>query len=269
MKLRTIGGAMMLPTIMIPLYFGGYLTLAIMLFISAVASYEYIKAFHLNHLLLRVIALIGTFAYYGMVYFTDETYILEFLVGYLIVLLIIYAIKYPKYYFKDIGVLFMGFFYTNVMFSYMLLVRQTDNGIWYVWLILVIPFMSDIFAYLFGRWLGKHKLTPKLSPNKTVEGAVAGVIGGIVGAIGYGFVMYLLGADNMLNYLPHLTALGVLGAVFGQIGDLVASGIKRTNDIKDFGNLIPGHGGILDRFDSIVLVAPTVFYLITTFFDVI
>jgi len=120
----------------------------------------------------------------------------------------------------------------------------------------VIAFSSDTFAYFAGRAFGKHKLAPQISPNKTVEGLFGGMLGAVVGV-----VIYCIVADKALHlqvqylYVPVYGILGSLGAVFG---DLSFSAIKRQTGIKDYGNLIPGHGGVLDRFDSMVVVAPLV-----------
>lgn len=120
----------------------------------------------------------------------------------------------------------------------------------------VIAFSSDTFAYFAGRFLGRHKLAPEISPNKTVEGLIGGLLGAVLGVAAYCYVMdTVLHLQVQYLYVPIYGILGSLGAVFG---DLCFSAIKRQTGIKDYGNLIPGHGGILDRFDSMVVVAPLV-----------
>ena len=110
-------------------------------------------------------------------------------------------------------------------------------------------------AYFSGYLLGKHKLCPHISPKKTIEGSVGGVIGSVVlsGLFGYFF---------MDDVLVHCMIIGVLGGIISQFGDLTASVFKRKMGIKDYGNLIPGHGGILDRFDSVLFTGPMVYYYI-------
>ena len=116
--------------------------------------------------------------------------------------------------------------------------------------------MSDTGAYFTGYFLGKHKLAPVISPKKTVEGLIGGVFGAIVGVVAYALAMkFYLGFAVNYYYIPVYGILGSFGAV---LGDLCFSVIKRQTGIKDYGNLIPGHGGILDRFDSMVVVAPLV-----------
>lgn len=117
----------------------------------------------------------------------------------------------------------------------------------------IVAFASDSGAYFAGRFFGKHKLAPVVSPNKTVEGAVGGVLCAIACMVLYALVMQLL--SFRVNYL-YAVIYGLLGSVFGVFGDLCFSVIKRQTGIKDYGNLIPGHGGVLDRFDSMMMVGP-------------
>lgn len=115
--------------------------------------------------------------------------------------------------------------------------------------------MTDTFAYFTGRFFGNHKLIPSISPKKTVEGAIGGIIGSIVGCVIFAL---LFPQSNVSLYLG--VVIGLLGSLVAQIGDLVASAIKRNCYIKDFGKIIPGHGGILDRFDSILFVSPFIYF---------
>lgn len=130
------------------------------------------------------------------------------------------------------------------------------QGRFYILLPFVIAFLSDTGAYFAGRAFGRHKLAPVISPNKTIEGVVGGVAGAIVGVIIY-CVILERAFDFEVNYL-YVPVYGVLGSFGAVFGDLSFSAIKRQTGIKDYGNLIPGHGGILDRFDSMVVVAPLV-----------
>lgn len=118
----------------------------------------------------------------------------------------------------------------------------------------VAAFLSDTGAYFAGRAFGKHKLAPKVSPNKTIEGVVGGVISAVVGMLIYGLVLRL--AFKFRVYFGYALVYGILGSLGGVFGDLCFSVIKRQTGIKDYGNLIPGHGGILDRFDSMMIVGP-------------
>ena len=143
-----------------------------------------------------------------------------------------------------------------VFFSYhIVLLDRTAIGSVFTWTVILASFGSDIMAYFTGYLIGKHKLAPVLSPKKTIEGA----IGGVVGA---GLLCGIYGAIFADFYIVQCIIIGVVGGAFSQAGDLTASAFKRKMGIKDYGNLIPGHGGIMDRFDSVIFVAPFVYYLV-------
>ena len=141
-------------------------------------------------------------------------------------------------------------------------IHLSPDGKYLVWLILLSSWGCDTFAYCAGKLFGKHKMTPKLSPKKTVEGA----IGGVVGAAVLGFLYGTFFKNNMIQVINPGVISGAacaIAAVISMVGDLAASAIKRNHDIKDYGNLIPGHGGILDRFDSMIFTAPAIYFAIT------
>jgi phosphatidate cytidylyltransferase len=148
-----------------------------------------------------------------------------------------------------------GIFYVIFLSFHVTLVEQTGEYGILVWLIFLTAFGTDIMAYFTGYAIGKHKLCPKISPKKTIEGSIGGILGSVLfcGLFGY-FVIPVL--------LLHCIIIGALGGVVSQFGDLTASIFKRKMGIKDYGNLIPGHGGILDRFDSVLFTAPMVYYYI-------
>ncbi|NLP34889.1 MAG: phosphatidate cytidylyltransferase, partial [Clostridiales bacterium] len=150
--------------------------------------------------------------------------------------------------------------YVGVMVSYIYQVRMLEDGGLLVWLIFIGAWGSDTCAYCVGKLLGKRKLAPKLSPKKSIEGS----IGGIVGAAVIAFIYATIFKDNITGIENPQIVFAIIGAassIISQIGDLAASLIKRNYDIKDYGKLIPGHGGVLDRFDSILFTAPIVYYL--------
>lgn len=159
-----------------------------------------------------------------------------------------------------------GAFFFAVLIPYFLssFVRirnlEGDIGVYYILLPMVVAFTSDAFALFAGMAFGKHKLAPDLSPKKTVEGAVGGLLGAVVCSVLYGVVLQF-GFDCKVNYLI-LALYGVLGSPIAQMGDLSFSYIKRQYEIKDFGNVFPGHGGVLDRFDSVIFCAPLLEILI-------
>ncbi len=150
-------------------------------------------------------------------------------------------------------IIFIGCYVVFFMYHMMLI-----NGSPYVWLVYIIAFGSDTFAYFSGKMFGKHKLYPEVSPNKTIEGAIGGIIGCTVISLFY--FDYL-----SINKYIYIIIFSISASVFSMVGDLVASKIKREYSIKDFGNMLPGHGGILDRFDSVLFVAPVVYYFTKRF----
>ena len=157
---------------------------------------------------------------------------------------------------------FFGVIYVAFMISYMYKVRAMENGIYIVWLILIASWGNDTFAYFTGVLLGKHKMAPKLSPKKSIEGAVGGVLGAILLGAVYAFVISAKMSEVIAHPVLVFTTASFLGAFISIVGDLAASAIKRDYGIKDYGNIIPGHGGILDRFDSCIFTAPVVYWAV-------
>ena len=144
--------------------------------------------------------------------------------------------------------------------SIVLLRRYGDEGAYLYGLVFIGAWMTDTGAYFVGVLFGKHKLIPKVSPKKTVEGAFGGVLGCIGGFAAYGLIIQAL-TDVKVNYVAMIVLAAVI-SIISQFGDLVASYIKRESEIKDFGFIFPGHGGVLDRFDSIIAVAPVIYFII-------
>ena len=172
----------------------------------------------------------------------------------------VYVLTFPRFSSGQVMNAFFAFFYGPVLFSYIYLTRSLPGGIWLVWLIFISSWICDTFAYLTGMAFGRHKLTPVLSPKKSVEGAVGGVAGSALAGALFGWLcLERVIPDPGIIWITAL--LCAAGAVVSQIGDLAASGIKRNHGIKDYGKLIPGHGGIMDRFDSVLFTAPIIYYL--------
>ena len=151
-----------------------------------------------------------------------------------------------------LAVLF-GIVYVAVMLSFIYLTRELPGGKFHVWLIFLCSWGCDTCAYCVGMLIGKHKMAPVLSPKKSVEGAV----GGVAGAALLGVIYAAATQGPMLEY----AVICAIGALISMVGDLAASAIKRNQGIKDYGKLIPGHGGILDRFDSVIFTAPVIYFL--------
>lgn len=177
----------------------------------------------------------------------------------MLLLLFLYVFAFPKYHANQIFASMFAYLYAPVMLSFIYLIREGFmQGSYLVWFIFFCSWGSDTCAYVVGILIGKHKMTPKLSPKKSVEGAVGGVVGAALL-----FVLYTHFAINRYTdaTLPLALAavLGAVGAMVSMVGDLAASAIKRDHEIKDYGKLIPGHGGIMDRFDSVIITSPLIF----------
>lgn len=154
---------------------------------------------------------------------------------------------------------FTGIFYIGAAFSSIVLLRGSGK---YLYLLVFIgPWVSDTFAYLCGRLFGKHKLIPEVSPKKTVEGSIGGILFAAGAFVLYAFIIKRFFAQSSEPNYVVLAVSGALVSVISQIGDLAASVIKRRFGVKDYGWLFPGHGGVMDRFDSVLLTAPVVYII--------
>ena len=187
---------------------------------------------------------------------------LLFGIALLVVLMFVYVFSYPKYHTEQMLAAFFGVFYVSVMLSYVYQTRMLPGGAYIVWLIFLCSWGCDTCAYCAGMLFGRHKLAPVLSPKKSIEGAIGGMVGAALLGAFYGAV-FGTHMEEVGNPVIACCAACAIAAVISQIGDLAASAIKRNHDIKDYGNLIPGHGGILDRFDSMIFTAPAIYFAIT------
>ena len=182
-------------------------------------------------------------------------------------LMIFLVVNHASITFIDCAVTLFGFYYVPFMLSNIFLVRDFEiYGIYFVWLIFISAWGTDTGAYFAGRTFGKHKLTPVLSPKKTVEGAAGGVAFSALLSFIYGLVVSRMFIINEINVILFCVVIGITGSVLAQFGDLTASAIKRYTGIKDYGNIFPGHGGMLDRFDSVLFTAPAVYLVMRMLF---
>ena len=227
--------------------------------ISLIGLFELYRVLKIEKNAMGVVGYLTALSYYGLVWFDGHHYVTLMAIAALMVMMAIYVFTFPKYRTEEVAESFFGVFYVAVMLSYLYQVRAMGDGRYLVWLIFLSSWGCDTSAYCVGMLLGKHKLAPVLSPKKSVEGAVGGVAGAAL--LGFLFATVFGGKMTELMY-PRLacTLACAIAAVISQIGDLAASAIKRNHDIKDYGNLIPGHGGILDRFDSMLFTAPAIFF---------
>ncbi len=240
---------------------GGEVLFALLLTISLIGMMELYRVLKMNKSILAFTGYIVCILFYMLVYFNKIELIFPLLIGFLLVLMGVYVFSFPKFHADQVTLVYFGLFYVSIMLSFIYRVRILENGFLLVWMIFIGAWGADTCAYLVGRKLGKHKMAPILSPKKSVEGLFGGILGAAL--IGFLFATILKGQLTAIKN-PQLSfaVIGGCSAVISTIGDLAASAIKRNHEVKDYGTLIPGHGGILDRFDSIIFTAPIVYYLL-------
>lgn len=257
---RLISGIILVIIALVTIILGKDVLLVTVVAISVIGFYELAKVYGLQWKLPGICGYIATIGYYALIRMDYKEYIIVFFIAYLIVLMGTYVFTFPKFKAEDVMVCFFGMFYVVLMLSYIYQVRMMQDGAYIVWLIFLCSWGCDTCAYLVGVMFGKHKMAPVLSPKKSIEGG----IGGVAGAALLGFIYATIFKDKITidNTNIIFPIVCAAGGIISQIGDLTASGIKRNHDIKDYSRLIPGHGGILDRFDSVIITAPIIYYLV-------
>lgn len=263
---RVISSVVLVILALVTILSGGYVLAAVLLFLALTAFRELMKACGLsgekNKLsALEMIGSVGIAAYYLLMVFTEERMLLFLLlITILVAFMFLYVFTFPKYRAEQIMCAFFCVAYAPVMLSFIYLVRALPHGVYTVWMIFISSWICDTCAYLVGMAFGKHKLAPVLSPKKSIEGAVGGVVGAaLVGALYAYFIAEEAISEQKILWL--FVLISAVGAVISQVGDLAASAIKRNHEIKDYGKLIPGHGGVMDRFDSVIFTAPMIYFL--------
>lgn len=273
---RLISGIVLIIIAILALSLGGPALAGILLVISLIAYRELTKVLkvsgenqaspgrekedkRLN--LLEIIGMTGIIIYYTIAFFLGtEVLLLMCIVGVFMAMMFSYVVAFPKYRAEHLVGAFFSFMYAPVMLSFVYLTRMCPQGIYMVWMIIISSWGCDTCAYVVGMLIGKKKIFPRLSPKKSLEGCIGGVLGAALlgGWYGYFFVEPLFPDQTVMWIIAFICGVG---AVMSQIGDLAASAIKRNAKIKDYGKLIPGHGGIMDRFDSMIVTAPMIYFL--------
>ena len=256
-KTRLISGVILVAAALVLIITGGMVLYITALVLSLIAASELYKATGVkkdgSYGILGFVGFAAIVFYYIALRFLPENlHMMAILFGFLAIMFV-YVFTFPKYKTLEVMSTFFGIVYCGVMISCIYLTRMLPDGKFHVWLIFLSAWGCDTCAYCVGSKLGKHKMTPVLSPKKSVEGAVGGVAGAIILGI-----IYALCTHGPVGIYAIVCGEGALIAM---VGDLAASAIKRNMEIKDYGKLIPGHGGILDRFDSIIFTAPIIYYL--------
>jgi len=261
---RFMSAVVLLAFAVVALVGGGTFLLMVSVVTALAGTYEFLKVDHMNNTVPGYMCYVSVIGFYLMLYWQRTSVLEMWLVLVILLLLSLYVLGYPKYHIHNMGICLFSVLYVGVLISYVYQTRALPGGNWLVWLILISASGSDTFAYLTGMLIGKHHFS-ELSPKKTIEGCVGGVIGAALLALVYSFVIpkEILAASADVNIHVLFACLGAAGSVVSQIGDLAASAIMRNHETKDYGKLIPGHGGILDRFDSMIFTAPAIYLVIT------
>ncbi len=263
---RLVSGIVLLIIALLVMGFGG-IPLAITLFLISLAAYrELTKALlcatdekKVNAL--EAAGLIGVAVYYSILFFSGDRELLFMgIMGLFLAELFLYVITFPKFQANQVLAAVFAFLYAPVMLSFVYLTRSTPQGNYMVWMILISSWGCDTCAYAVGKLIGKKKIFPILSPHKSLEGCVGGVLGAALlgGLYGHFYVQSAFPQQTVVWIIAFICGVG---AVMSMVGDLAASAIKRNHNIKDYGKLIPGHGGIMDRFDSMIVTAPMTYFL--------
>ena len=264
LKMRLIFAAVIIVVIVGFGILGGWFWFGLIFTLSMIGLWEFYRAFQMEWSLQGIAGYVLGASYWLFLALDKLDFLFPTLIVGFLFLMVIYVIRYTKTTLTQAFASYVGFLYAVVMMSYLYRIRVGTDGIVLIWLVFLSPWGSDVMAYFFGSLLGKHKMVPHLSKNKTWEGT----IGGIFGSALAGFLFGLVTSAHFKDILTPILACTIISAGAGIIsvfGDLFASAVKRQTGIKDFSKLIPGHGGILDRFDSVIFVAPLFFYLAQIF----
>lgn len=230
---------------------GGYLLYFSLYIVSIIGLREFYKA--IENVKATPCYLVGYLGTTGILLsFIFPNINLDLIFTIIILILLIIMVVHKGYSLKDISLTLFGIIYIPFLLFH---IGYLDNTI-FLYLIFIIAFGTDTFAYIIGNLFGKNKLSPTISPNKTIEGFIGGILGSVV-------LVVLYSVYFKITPLWSMILLSILTSILSQLGDLAASKIKRITKIKDFGNIMPGHGGVLDRFDSIIFSAPLIYYYVT------
>ena len=255
-KTRLISGIVRVIIALATIISGSWILFFTLLAVSLIGMRELYKVMKVSdeHVtVLELVGYLGAVLYYIAMKADFGNYGTMAIIISMILILFVYVFGYPKYHAEQVMAAFFGVVYVAVMLSFIYLTRSLPDGKFLVWLIFLCSWGCDTCAYCVGMLIGKHKMAPVLSPKKSIEGAV----GGVAGAALLGVIYAAATQGKMAEY----ALICAVGALISMVGDLAASAIKRNQNIKDYGKLIPGHGGILDRFDSVIITAPVIYYL--------
>jgi len=255
---RVLTAVVGLPFVLFLVHIGGLPLLIACAGLAIIGLRELYLAFSKTHRPVHFIGYGFTVLYFAAIYVFGAGYwLLIALTLFIITAQTGLVVFFKRLTLQEIITTVYGFLYVPFLLSFIVLVREHALGWYYVWLIFIASMGSDTFAYLTGVSIGRRKLTGSPSPSKSLEGVFGGVIGATFVGVLYGFV--LAHFFSVQGIMLNAAVICFIGGIFSVIGDMAASAVKRHMDIKDFGNVFPGHGGVLDRVDSVVIVAPIVY----------
>ncbi|MCX7958129.1 MAG: phosphatidate cytidylyltransferase [Deltaproteobacteria bacterium] len=258
---RLLSALLLLPPVLFLIYKGGIYINLIVGLVVVLCSIEYYRMLGFEKLSLIISVCLSLAAYSGLVFSNENDAVFIIIPVFILAgLYVLFTIKDIKGSALRVSYLFTGIIYTGIFPAFIPFIRNHDSekGFYNLLTFLAVIWLSDTFAYFIGKSLGRHKLYEIVSPKKTIEGSLGGIAGGIAGV--YIIALFF----GKCPSLPFVLLAGVVVNLAGQAGDLFESMFKRDAGIKDSGNLIPGHGGMLDRVDAIIFSAP-VMYLILRF----
>ena len=270
MPKRLITTIIGLPLVIFLVNHGGLPLLLLCMLLSLIGLRELYRAFSKADKPIHIVGYVFTVVYFVAVFvFGAGHWLLIALTLFIVGVQSVLVVLFNRVALEDIVVTVYGFLYVPFLLSFIVLVREHALGQYYVWLIFTSAFGCDTFAYITGMTFGRNKLTNTPSPKKSVEGLIGGVLGAALVGWLYGFfVARFADPEAAANIMLFATVISVFGAVFSIIGDMAASAIKRRTEIKDFGNLLPGHGGVLDRADSVIFAAPIVYLVMSALISI-
>jgi len=263
LKRRILSGVIFLIVlILIGLFDSPLVDTCVITALSILGIYEYNKAFkNANYKPISWVGYLGCITMFlmgGIIPDQDKMLITKIALPALIIVVFMYIILTNlKRTIVDVAITVFSLVYIPFMFSFLKSILMMPNGRFLILYVFTAAFASDTFAYFIGTKFGKNKLCVEISPKKTIEGSIGGILGVI---LCFTILTYIGNAYFSMNMnIIYMLVAGVIAGIAGQFGDLSASAIKRYCKVKDFGNIIPGHGGILDRFDSMLFVAPVMY----------
>ena len=266
MKTRIVTALVLIPLLVLVLISPAPVVTAAVMAVCVIGLYEFFKAVGISKkrclcaLGYAAAVVIPLGAYAGGIWDISRLYMpLAYL--FMLLVFLVMLTQHKTVSFSDAAALIFAVIYIPYFLTHIIYVREALNGKILIWLVFIGAFLTDSGAYFAGVFFGRHKLCPEISPKKTVEGAVGGIVCCIAFCVIYALIINTV--FGLQINIAKMAAFGAVISVISQIGDLSASIIKRRFGIKDYGNIFPGHGGILDRCDSVILVAPAVYLFIT------